>query len=73
VGGITADEKGTIMLMEGSEKPYVVHIPSFVGQVRVRYLLGDDNWRDRAIFSEKPEKIRKSVWNTRSAKASPLY
>ncbi len=57
VGGITADEKGTIMLMEGSEKPYVVHIPSFVGQVRVRYLLGDDNWRDRAIFAEKPEKI----------------
>lgn len=58
VGGVTADEKGTVMIMEGSEQPYVVHIPSFVGQIRVRYLLGDDNWRDRNIFEEKPEKIQ---------------
>lgn len=58
VGGVTADEKGTIMMMEGSEHPYVVHIPSFVGQVRVRYLLGDDNWRDRDVFREKPENIQ---------------
>lgn len=58
VGGVTADEKGTIMMMEGSEHPYVMHIPSFVGQVRVRYLLGDDNWRDRNVFEEKPENIQ---------------
>ncbi|MBL7825729.1 MAG: DUF4340 domain-containing protein, partial [Saprospiraceae bacterium] len=58
VGGVTADEKGTVMIMEGSEQPYVVHIPSFIGQVRVRYLLGDDNWRDRTVFSENPEKIQ---------------
>ncbi|MCB0525919.1 MAG: hypothetical protein H6576_06170 [Lewinellaceae bacterium] len=57
VGGITNDEQGTIMMMEGSEQPYVMHIPSFVGSLRVRYLLGDDEWRDRSVFCEKPENI----------------
>jgi hypothetical protein len=46
------------MIMEGSEQPYVIHIPSFVGQLRIRYMLGDDKWRDRAIFSEAPEDIQ---------------
>lgn len=58
VGGVTNDEKGTYMIMDKSEQPYVVHIPSFIGQLRVRYMLGDDNWRDRAIFREKPEEIK---------------
>ncbi len=61
VGGVTNDEQGTYMMMEGSEKPYVTHIPSFVGQLRVRYLLGDDNWRDRTVFAEKPETIQSVV------------
>ncbi len=58
VGDVTADERGTYMIMEGAEQPYVVYIPGFIGQVRVRYLLGDENWRDRMIFTEKPEKIQ---------------
>jgi hypothetical protein len=57
VGGVTNDEHGTYMMMEGAEQPYVVHIPSFVGQLRVRYMLGDDQWSDRTIFREKPEEI----------------
>lgn len=58
VGGVTNDEKGTYMLMEGSEHPFVTHVPSFIGQLRVRYLLGDENWRDRTVFAEKPETIQ---------------
>lgn len=58
VGGVTADERGTFMMMDGAERPYVVHLPAFTGQVRVRYMLGDDNWRDRGIFKEKPEEIQ---------------
>lgn len=58
VGGVTNNEQGTFMMMEGSERPFVTHIPSFVGQLRVRYLVGDDNWRDRTVFSEKPETIQ---------------
>jgi hypothetical protein len=57
VGGVTNDERGTFMMMENAEQPYVVHVPAFIGQLRVRYLLGDDDWRDRSVFSEQPEAI----------------
>ncbi|MEO6760484.1 MAG: DUF4340 domain-containing protein, partial [Saprospiraceae bacterium] len=58
VGGVTNDEHGTYMMMEGSEHPFVTHIPSFIGQLRVRYLLGDANWRDRTVFAIQPETIQ---------------
>jgi len=58
VGGVTSDETGTYMIMEGAEQPYVVHIPAFIGQLRVRYMLGDDNWRDRTIINKKAEDIQ---------------
>jgi len=57
VGGITIDERGTILMMDGSEQPYVVHIPGFVGQIRLRYITEEESWRDLAIFRENPEKI----------------
>jgi hypothetical protein len=59
VGGVTADERGTVMIIDGAENPCVVHMPGFVGQLSVRYMLGDDNWRDRTVFSEKPEDIQR--------------
>ncbi len=58
VGGVTNDERGTYMIMEGAEQPYVMHVPSFIGQLRVRYLLDPDDWRDRTVFAEKPENIQ---------------
>lgn len=58
IGGVTNDEQGTIFLMDGSEKPYICHIPGFVGTLRIRYLLGDIAWRDRTVFEEKPEDIQ---------------
>ncbi len=58
IGGVTNDERGTFAIMDGAEQPYVVHIPGFVGQLRKRFLLGDDEWRDRYIFLEKPEEIQ---------------
>lgn len=58
IGGVTNDEHGTIMIMEGSEQPYVMHIPSFIGSLRVRYMVKEEEWRDRAVFNEKPEEIQ---------------
>jgi hypothetical protein len=57
VGGATADERGTYMIMEDSDNPYVVHIPSWEGNVRFRYNLVGDDWRDRTIFGEDPRQI----------------
>ncbi len=58
VGGVTIDERGTYMIMEGSENPYVVHVPGFIGQLRVRFFQGADEWRDRKVFGEKVENIQ---------------
>lgn len=58
VGGMTNDEEGTHMIMEGSENPYVMHIPSWQGGLRARFLLKGDDWRDRGIFRENPEKVK---------------
>lgn len=57
VGGVTNDERGTYLMMEGSERPYVVHMPSMVGGLRARFFFGDDQWKDRTVFAEQPEKI----------------
>ncbi len=57
VGDVTQDERGTHMMMEGAETPYVVHIPSFVGAVRGRYMLLEDDWKDRSVFRENPSEI----------------
>jgi hypothetical protein len=57
VGDVTQDERGTHMMMEGAELPYVVHIPSFVGAVRGRYMVELDDWKDRSVFSENPTQI----------------
>lgn len=57
VGGSTPDERGTFVIREGYEQPYVAHIPGWEGNLRFRYNLQGDDWRDRAVFEEDPDKI----------------
>ena len=57
IGGMTNDERGTYMALEGSERPYVMHIPSWDGNLRQRFSLRGDAWRDRAIFAKEVEEI----------------
>lgn len=57
VGGSTLREDGIFFLMEGSQQPYIVSIPSFVGNVRERYDLNYNDWRDRTLIDIKPETI----------------
>ncbi len=57
VGGVTADARGTYMLQVGSEQPMVMALPMMDGQIRTRYDLTGDNWRDRTVFSYDPDEI----------------
>jgi len=50
VGGNAADEMGTHMYLEGSSRPFVVHIPGFEGYPRAMYSLNEKNWLSRNIF-----------------------
>ena len=58
VGGGTADERGTHVIMEGSEQPYVAHLPGWEGNLRFRYNLKGDDWRDKSVFAERPDNIK---------------
>lgn len=58
VGGVNMDESGTNMMMEDANEPYVTHIPSFNGALRVRYFTDELDWRDRMIYTLQPEDIK---------------
>lgn len=57
IGGATNDERGTYIILEGAEQPYVAEIPSWEGNLRFRYNLTGDDWRDRTVFRLQPSDI----------------
>lgn len=57
IGGATHDELGTFAIMDGSENPYVVHLPHFTGNIRTRFNHWGDEWRDRIYFRVDPDKV----------------
>ncbi len=58
IGGVPQDERGNYFIMDNADQPYVVHIPYFVGNLRTRFMLTEDQWRDKAIFAERSSEIK---------------
>ena len=68
IGGSTANHLGTYMLLENSETPFVIHIPSFNGFLSPRYgiqgnKINETDWRSTNIFSLKSKNISKVILN----------
>ncbi len=59
VGGVVKDYEGNFFLMDGSSQPYVVEIPGFNGEVSVRYILAERDWRSRNLTHLIPAEIKK--------------
>lgn len=57
LGGATQNELGTFIIREGFEQPYVAHIPGWSGNLRQRYSLVGDQWRDKAVFRAAIDEI----------------
>ncbi|MEI6817767.1 MAG: DUF4340 domain-containing protein [Bacteroidota bacterium] len=57
VGGSTADNMGTFMMIENSSTPFVTYIPGFNGYLTTRYFTNEMAWRDRTIFNYNQEEI----------------
>lgn len=79
VGGETADQLGTFMMLEGAKEPYVVHIPGFNGYLSSRFHCRESDWRDKNIFRNlkkisyfnptiNRENNIKSKWSTTDSK-----
>lgn len=58
IGGATVDETGTFIIREGAEQPYVGHLPGWTGNLRFRFNLKGEDWRDRTVFRYEPEQIQ---------------
>jgi hypothetical protein len=58
VGGATQDNRGTYMLMEGAQTPYIIYMPDLRGFVSPRYMPIAKYWRDYSIFRKNPAEIR---------------
>ena len=58
VGESTQDSHGTFMIREGSDQPYIVHIPGFRGYISTRFNANPDEWRDHVIFREPLSNIQ---------------
>lgn len=50
LGGTTQNERGTFIIREGFDQPYVAHLPGWSGNLRQRFTLYGDQWRDKAVF-----------------------
>ncbi len=57
IGGVTSDARATFFIMENAEQPMAVEIPQMEGQLRTRFDITGDYWRDRTIFDYQPEDI----------------
>jgi hypothetical protein len=51
VGDATQNMKGTYMLMEGADEPFIMHIPGFNGFLSSRYSSFEKDWRDHSMFN----------------------
>ena len=58
IGGTTIDGHGTYCIQEGSDQPYVMYIPGFIGEIRPRFSLDEESWRDKTVFAEPIENIK---------------
>lgn len=61
VGNATQDNQGTLMLMEGADDPFVVHLLDFRGFVAPRFSTQEEDWRDHTIFRNKIQNIRSVI------------
>ena len=57
VGGSTPDERGTFMILDNAEMPYVTSMPNFSGTFWIRFVPQGDKWRDKTVFSHEVEEI----------------
>ncbi len=58
IGGSTPDERGTYMIMAGASQPYVNYLPGWSGNLRFRFNLQGDQWRDKTVFAFQHEEVK---------------
>lgn len=58
VGGVTPDESGTYMIMEGEEQPFIVGVKGKDGGIKVSFFTNEEDWRDKTVFDLSYDQIK---------------
>jgi hypothetical protein len=53
VGGVTQDNIGTFMILEGSEQPFITYLPGFRGFISSRFTTLEEEWREHILFHHR--------------------
>ncbi|HRG33800.1 MAG TPA: DUF4340 domain-containing protein [Saprospiraceae bacterium] len=57
VGGVTEDESGVYFLMDNARQPYVMHLDKLNSNIRHRYDIKLEDWRDRSLVPMEKENL----------------
>lgn len=57
IGGSTIDSRGTYVIKEKAELPYIIHIPGWEGYVSPRFFTNIEEWREKILFRLNPDSI----------------
>ncbi len=57
VGGATGDTRGTYMIKDDAEIPYVLYLPGREGYLTPRFFTSEEQWRERVLFRFNPDDI----------------
>ena len=63
IGGTDADGRGTFVIKEDAEVPYVMDLPNWEGGLRDRFNLTLEEWRDKFVIREPIDEIQKVIVN----------
>ncbi len=58
IGGVTSDERGTYGIVANDDYPYVLHIPSWEGSLRPRFVKPLNDWRDRYFIRTDTKQLK---------------
>lgn len=57
IGHATIDSRGTYVIKEGAETPFIVHIPGWEGYLSPRFFTNLEDWRERILMRLHPDSI----------------
>jgi hypothetical protein len=58
VGSSTVDTRGTYMIKEDADLPYILYIPGWEGYLTPRFFTSQEAWRERVLFRLSPEAVQ---------------
>lgn len=57
VGSSTVDTRGTYMIKENADLPYVLYMPGWEGYLTPRFFTSEEQWRERILFRLDPNEV----------------